>query len=175
MTAFTYDETHGTLGEVQTVSTLPEGFSGTSHCADVHVSPSGRFIYGSNRGHDSIVIFEIDEGTGKLTYIGHEATQGKTPRNFAIDPTRTFLLAANQDTDTIVTFRINQQTGELMPTGHVAGSSPAGMFENDAYFVITDLAIAVIASKATERSPAEVQLCRLSLSSDRQFEWLRSL
>ncbi len=118
--AFTYDETHGTLEEIETVSTLPEDFSGTSHCADLHVHPSGKFVYGSNRGHDSIVIFAIDEGTGKLTYVGHESTQGKTPRNFGIDPTGTFLLAANQSTDNIVTFRIDQQTGELMSTGHVA-------------------------------------------------------
>ena len=119
-TAFTYDETHGTLKEVQMVSTLPEDFEGTSHCADVHVSPSGKFLYGSNRGHDSIVIYAIDEDTGKLTYVGHELTQGKNPRNFVIDPTGTFLLAANQSTDTIVTFRIEQQTGKLMSTGHVA-------------------------------------------------------
>ena len=117
--AFTYDETRGTLREIQTVPTLPDDFEGTSHTADVHVSPSGKFVYGSNRGHDSIVIFAIDEDTGKLTYVGHELTQGKSPRNFAIDPTGTFLLAANHSTDTIVTFRIDQQTGRLMPTGHV--------------------------------------------------------
>ena len=119
LTAFTYDGAHGRLREIQTVPTLPEDFSDTSHCADVHVSPSGKFIYGSNRGHDSIVIFEIDEDTGKLTYAGHESTQGKTPRNFAIDPTGTFLLAANQDTDNIVTFQIDQQTGKLTSTGHI--------------------------------------------------------
>ena len=119
LTAFAYDGTKGTLRELQTVSTLPEDFKGTSHCADLHVSPSGKFVYGSNRGHDSIVIFAIDEDTGKLTYIGHELTQGKTPRNFAIDPTGAFLLAANQSTDTIVTFHIHPQTGKLTPTGHV--------------------------------------------------------
>jgi 6-phosphogluconolactonase len=120
LTAFTYDGTCGRLREVQTVSTVPEDFSGTSYCADVHVSPSGRFIYGSNRGHDSLAIFEIDQDTGRLDYVGHEPTHGKTPRGFAIDPTGTYLLAANQDTDTIVTFRIDQQTGRLMSTGHVA-------------------------------------------------------
>ena len=118
--AFTYDEANGTLREIQTVSTLPKDFDGTSYCADVHVSPSGKFVYGSNRGHDSIVIYAIDSGTGKLTYVGHEPTQGKTPRNFTIDPTGTFLLAANQATDTIVTFRIDKQTGKLMSTGEVA-------------------------------------------------------
>ena len=117
--AFTYDEAHGGLREIQTISTLPAAFTGTSNCADVHIAPSGKFLYGSNRGHDSIVIFSIHEGTGKLTVVGHEPTQGKNPRNFAIDPTGTFLLAANQDTDTIVTFRMDGKTGELMSTGHV--------------------------------------------------------
>jgi 6-phosphogluconolactonase len=118
LTAFNYDGEQGRLKEIQTVPTLPDDFSDTSHCADVHISPSGRFIYGSNRGHDSIVIFEIDEATGRLTYADHEPTQGKTPRNFAIDPTGNFLLAANQNTDNIVIFRIDQQTGKLTATGH---------------------------------------------------------
>ncbi len=120
ITAFTYDEKRGALREIQTISTLPEDFSGTSHCADVHVSPSGKFVYGSNRGHDSIAIFAIDESTGKLNCVGYESTRGKSPRNFAIDPTGTFLLAANQDTNNVVTFRIDQQTGKLMATDYVA-------------------------------------------------------
>jgi len=119
LVAFAYDKENGTLREIQTVPTLPKDFTGESTCADVHVSPSGTFVYGSNRGHDSIVVYKIDQRTGKLTYVGHESTQGKTPRNFAIDPTGRFLLAANQDTDTIVTFRIDKQTGELSPTGNV--------------------------------------------------------
>jgi 6-phosphogluconolactonase len=120
MTAFAYDAANGTLQEIQTVSTLPAGFTGRNYTADVHVHPSGKFVYGSNRGHDSIVIFAIDEDTGKLTLVGHEPTQGETPRNFAIDSTGTFLLAANQNSDTVVTFRIDQGTGKLEPTGHVA-------------------------------------------------------
>ena len=120
MTAFTCDEERGELAEIQTVSTLPEGFSGASSCADVHVSPSGRFLYGSNRGHDSIVIFEINQDTGELTYVAHEPTHGKAPRNFGIDPTGNFLLAANQNSDNVVTFRIDQEKGTLTPTGHVA-------------------------------------------------------
>jgi 6-phosphogluconolactonase len=119
MTAFAYDEAKGALTELQTLSTLPADFSGRSHCADVHVAPSGKFVYGSNRGHDSIVIFAIDEATGKLTEVGYESTQGQTPRNFAIDPTGAFLLAANQNSDTIVTFRIDSATGRLTPTSHV--------------------------------------------------------
>jgi 6-phosphogluconolactonase len=119
-TAFAYDPTRGALTELHTVPTLPAGFEGRSSCADVHVHPSGKFLYGSNRGHDSIVIYAIDEATGRLTYVGHEPTQGKTPRGFTIDPTGTYLLAANQNTDTIVTFRIDPSTGQLTATGHVA-------------------------------------------------------
>lgn len=119
VTVFTYDETRGILREIQTLSTLPEDFEDASHCADVHLSPSGKFLYGSNRGHDSIVIFAVDEGTGKLSCIGHEPTRGRIPRNFAIDPGGTFLLAANQQSDSIVSFRIDQQTGVLEWTGQM--------------------------------------------------------
>jgi len=117
--AFVYDGDNGALEEIQTVSTLPRGFRGVNYCADIHIVPSGKFLYGSNRGHDSIVIYRINEETGKLTYVGYESTQGETPRNFAIDPTGRFLLVANQNTDTIVTFHIDQKTGKLSPTGNV--------------------------------------------------------
>jgi len=119
MTAFAYDADAGKLTEVQTLPTLPAGFTGTSHTADVHVHPSGIFLYGSNRGHDSIAIYRIDRRNGKLTLVGIEPTQGKTPRNFAIDPSGTFLYAEHQDSDTIVTFKIDQRTGRLTPTGQV--------------------------------------------------------
>jgi 6-phosphogluconolactonase len=119
-TAYGYDESNGALTEIQSISTLPEEFAGTNLCADVHVHPSGRFVYGSNRGHDSIVVCGIDQATGKLTYIDCESTQGRSPRNFALDPAGDFLLAANQDSDTVVTFRIAHETGGLEPTGHVA-------------------------------------------------------
>ncbi len=114
-----YDGGSGTFKELQVVPTLPEGFSGESACADVQVAPSGAFLYASNRGHDSIVIYRVDQHTGALTCVGHGPTRGKTPRHFGIDPTGRYLLAANQDSDTIVTFRIDQQTGTLLPTGHV--------------------------------------------------------
>lgn len=123
MAVFAYDAEGGRLEELQTISTLPEGFQGTSYCADVHVSPSGRFVYGSNRGHDSIAVFAVDDATGRLSCIGYEPTLGKTPRNFAIDPSGSFMLVANQDTDSVVTFRIDQQTGRLTPTGDVASVS----------------------------------------------------
>lgn len=119
LTAFAYDQTSGALREIQTVPTLPPDFAGTSHTADVHVHPSGRFVYGSNRGHDSIVAFAVDTASGRLELLGHTPTQGQTPRNFAIDPSGTFLFAENQRTDTIVTFRVDAATGQLTPTGQV--------------------------------------------------------
>ncbi len=120
ISVFSYDGRRGSLREVQTISTLPADFSGNNSCADVHVSPSGRFLYGSNRGHDSIVVFWIDQATGRLKQVEHVSTQGKTPRNFTLDPSDTFLLVANQNSDTVVTFRVDQKTGKLQPTGHVA-------------------------------------------------------
>jgi 6-phosphogluconolactonase len=116
LTAFTYDG-GGTLRSTQTVSTLPQRFEDTSYCADVHVSPSGRFVYGSNRGHDSIAIFQVDEGTGKLKALEHEPTQGENPRNFVIAPSGNFVLVANQDGDNVVVFRVDQETGSLSPMG----------------------------------------------------------
>ena len=85
VTAFSYDASSGELSTLQTVSTVPHTVAGNS-TAEIRVHPSGKFVYGSNRGHDSIVIFAVDEQTGKLTLVGHELTKGKTPRNFCIDP-----------------------------------------------------------------------------------------
>ena len=109
----------GSLEAVETVSTLPKDFQGRNSTAEVQVHPSGKFLYGSNRGHNSIVVYAIDPKSGKLTYVENEPTQGDTPRNFGIDPTGKFLLAANQSSDTIVVFRIDQQTGCLESTGHI--------------------------------------------------------
>ncbi len=120
VTGFNYDRTKATLRTIDSVSTLPKDFSGKNSCADLHIAPSGRFLYGSNRGHDSIVVFAINESNGRLSPVQHVSTQGKTPRNFTIDPSGRFLLAANQASDTIVTFRIEQKSGRLAPTGHVA-------------------------------------------------------
>ena len=119
ITAFARDRGNGSLKELQTLTTLPAGFTGTNSGADIHVSSDGRFLYSSNRGHDSIAIFMIDR-RGALTAVGHELTGGSTPRNFAIDPTGAFLLAANQKSDNIVVFKLDQKTGRLSPTGHVA-------------------------------------------------------
>ncbi len=120
VTALSYDPDRGVLKTLKTVSTLPQGFSGTSHTAEVVVHPSGRFLYGSNRGHNSIAIFAIDPQTGELSPVGHQASQIKTPRNFAIDPTGAYLIVANQDADSLIVFRIDPKTGELTPTGSVA-------------------------------------------------------
>ncbi|HEX8738200.1 MAG TPA: lactonase family protein [Pyrinomonadaceae bacterium] len=120
ISALLYDERQGMLKEIQSVPTLPAGFSGANTCADIHVSPNGSFLYGSNRGHDSIVSYRIDEKTGRLEYVEHVSTGGKTPRNFAIVPNGRFLLAANQNSDSIVTFRIDEKTGKLTPTGNKA-------------------------------------------------------
>lgn len=119
LTAFAYHPDSGRLTETQTLSTLPEGFMGDNYPADLHVAPSGRYVYGSNRGHDSIVVFAVDPATGVLTAVQHESVAGKWPRNFAIDPTGQFLLVANQNSDTVVVFAIDAETSRLSPTGQV--------------------------------------------------------
>ncbi|HEX6285221.1 MAG TPA: lactonase family protein [Pyrinomonadaceae bacterium] len=120
ITTFRCNPVTGTLTAFESVSTLPRDFTGTSYCADIHVSRSGRFLYGSNRGHNSIVVFAIDPRSGRLNLVEHVSTEGKWPRNFTIDPAGKFLLVANQHTDNVVTYHINAQTGRLTPTGQVA-------------------------------------------------------
>jgi 6-phosphogluconolactonase len=117
ITAFDYDVDQGALAEFQTVSTLPDTFTGTNTGAEIAIHPNGKFLYGSNRGDNSIVVYAIGDASGKLTLIEHQSTLGKTPRMFAIDPTGNFLLAANQDSNTVVVFRIDPTTGRLTPTG----------------------------------------------------------
>lgn len=119
ITTFAYDAAEGRLQSVQTISTLPDGYDGESYCADVHAAPSGRFLYGSNRGHNSITVFAVDDASGMLTPIQYASTGGDWPRNFAIDPTGGFLLAANQRSDDIVVFAVDAESGRLEPTGHV--------------------------------------------------------
>jgi len=119
MTAYRYDAAAGTLAELQTLSTLPAGFAGRSTCAEVQIAPSGRFLYGSNRGHDSIAIYAIGDD-GRLRLLGHESTRGRIPRNFEVSPNGAFLIAANQDTSDLFTFRIDGATGLLAWTGHKA-------------------------------------------------------
>jgi 6-phosphogluconolactonase len=115
--AFRYDAAGATLVELQTVSTLPEGFSGENSGAEIATHPSGKFLYTSNRGDDSLAVFRVDAAKGTLTSAGRVPTQGKTPRGFGIDPSGRFLVAANQNSSTLVVFRIDQQTGGLTPVG----------------------------------------------------------
>ena len=120
VTACTWDGERGLLHPVHSQSTLPDSFAGLNEVADIHLDPAGRYLYGSNRGHDSLAIFLVDEQDGSLTARGHASTGGHTPRNFAIDPTGSFILAANQDSDTVVTLRIDPHSGQLTPAGFVA-------------------------------------------------------
>ena len=108
----------------------PEGFAGNSSCAEVQVHPSGRFVYGSNRGHDSIAVFAFDPKRSRLTCVEHQPTQGKTPRHFALDPTGQWLLAENQGSDNIVVFRVDQNTGRLGASGQtvVVGAPVCAVF-----------------------------------------------
>ncbi|MBZ9632252.1 lactonase family protein [Salegentibacter sp. LM13S] len=106
-------EKDGNLKAIQNISNLPEDLEGKNSGADIHLHPSGKFVYTSNRGHNSLAAFKVDENSGKLSVIGHYPTKGETPRNFAISPAGNFLYAANQDTSTISSFKVNLETGEL--------------------------------------------------------------
>jgi 6-phosphogluconolactonase len=117
LTVFQYDASAGTLQEFETQSTLPKDFSGQSTCAEVAVHPSGKFVYASNRGDDSIAVFGCDPIGGRLTFIERVPTGGKTPRQFEIDPSGRYLVAGNQDSNSVVVFSIDNNSGHLQPTG----------------------------------------------------------
>ena len=119
VTALSADLKSGVLHPIQTVSALPKEFKGENDDAEIAIHPGGKFLYASNRGHDSIAVFSVDPSKGTLTLVEHASTQGKTPRSFEIDPTGTLLFAENQESDNIVIFRIDQNTGKLTPTGKV--------------------------------------------------------
>jgi len=123
LVAFAFETERGVLRPIQTLSTLPKGFAGNNIAGQVLVVPSGKFVYGSNRGYDSVVVFSIHPQSGELTFIGHQWTRGQTPRYFEIDASGCFLLAANLNSDNIVAFRIDLATGKLKPTG---GFVPVG-------------------------------------------------
>jgi 6-phosphogluconolactonase len=118
LSSFTYDAERGAMQICDTRSTVPDGFAERTHTAQVLTHPNGRFVYGSNRGHDSIAIFEIDQERGKLTPLGHEPALGKSPRNFNLDPSGRLMLVANENSHAIVPFHIDGETGKLTPTGH---------------------------------------------------------
>jgi 6-phosphogluconolactonase len=115
VTAFAND--NGKLRTLQTITTLPPGFSGHVEDAEIEILPSQKFLYASNRGHDSIAVFAIDHDKGTLTLVEIMPTQGKTPRHFQIDPTGNFLFAENEESNNVVVFRIDQTTGKLTATG----------------------------------------------------------
>lgn len=117
ITACRYQAKPGTLEPVQTVSTLPEEFRGENTCAEIQVHPSGKFVCGSNRGHDSLAMFAADSRSGRLTLLQHQSSGGKTPRFFDFDPSGRWLLAANQGSDNVAVFAVEPQTGRLTPTG----------------------------------------------------------
>jgi 6-phosphogluconolactonase len=118
ITVFGYNTQTGALTEIQHISTLPSDFKGVSWCAEVRVHPNGKFLYGSNRGHDSIVTYRIDPVNGKLKLLGFQNKGIDNPRNFNIDASGKYCLVGNQDNDTVLLFKINQQTGLLEPTAH---------------------------------------------------------
>jgi 6-phosphogluconolactonase len=117
--AFAYDPVKGSLTQLQTISTLPANFNGIDNSSEIGISPSGRFLYASNRGHDSITVFAVDPDKGMLTKLRVVPTQGKIPRNFALDPTGKYLVAANQKSNQMLVFAVDQTTGLLQPTGQV--------------------------------------------------------
>ncbi|MGH6689562.1 MAG: lactonase family protein [Gammaproteobacteria bacterium] len=119
ITTYRFDPEASRIEPLQVVSTLPPGFSGKNTTAEIGVAPSGRFVYVSNRGHNSLAIFAVDEASGQLSPVGWEPAQGTTPRFFALDPSGTFLYVANQNSDTIVCFRVDDASGTPKPTGHV--------------------------------------------------------
>ena len=119
VTALSNDSNSGTLHRLQTISTLPKSFTGQNDDAEIQMYPSGKFLYASNRGSDTIAVFAVDSSKGTLTPIEYTPTQGKIPRSFGIDPTGKFLFAENQKSDNVVVFGIDAKTGHLTPTGKV--------------------------------------------------------
>jgi 6-phosphogluconolactonase len=120
ITAFSWDPNRGALTELQTISTLPSDFTGQNSTAHIAVHPNGNFVYGSNRGHDSIAVFSVDQKKGTITPVQHVSTNGKVPRNFSLDPAGNYLIAANQDTHNLVVFKLDPKSGKLTPTGETA-------------------------------------------------------
>jgi len=119
LTTYRFDGERGALAPLQVITTLPPSYTGNNSTSEIVVAASGRFVYASNRGHDSLAIFAVDDASGTLSPVGWELTQGKTPRFFAIEPSGTLLYAANMDSDTIVAFRVDAGSGKLAPSGQV--------------------------------------------------------
>ena len=122
--ALAFDAASGGLNLLHTVAALPAGYREESHCSGIQITPDGRFLYGANRGHDSIAAYAIDPSTGKLSLIGHQSTLGRTPRDFTVDPSGRFLIVANQDSDLLTLFRIDRDTGKLIEAGRAEIGTP---------------------------------------------------
>jgi 6-phosphogluconolactonase len=123
LSSFHLDSRTGEVRPIQTVPTVPPGYSGRNAPSDVHVHPNGKFVYGSNRGHDSIAIFRIDEATGMLTQVDVVKTQGQNPRGFGFDPAGNFIVVGNQASNNLVTFAVDPDNGRMTPTGGKADIS----------------------------------------------------
>jgi 6-phosphogluconolactonase len=117
VTTFDYDANTGGMKEIDTVSTLPAGFNGQSTCAEIAIDTHGRFVYASNRGHNSIGVFAVDSKTGKLSLIQNQNSGGAIPRSFALDPSGDWLIAGNQNTNNIAILKVDRKTGKLSDTG----------------------------------------------------------
>jgi 6-phosphogluconolactonase len=117
VTVFAYDRRTGVLKELQTVSTLPAHFEGSNTTAEIDVHRSGKFLYVSNRGHNSIALFNVDSGKGTVTYVEEQGTGGETPRHFGIDPSGQYMAIGNQASDTVLMARIDSGNGRLTPSG----------------------------------------------------------
>jgi 6-phosphogluconolactonase len=114
--ALSFNKSNGALTEIQTIATLPSDFKGKSFTAEVKIHPNGKFLYGSNRGHDSIVIYKINEKTGKLTLVGFQNEGIDEPRHFNIDPSGKYCIVGNQDTNSVLLFKVDEKNGKLIPT-----------------------------------------------------------
>jgi 6-phosphogluconolactonase len=122
VTSFSYDAERGRLHELATISTLPVGYDGKTSCAEISVHPSGRWLYGSNRGHDSVVLFAIDHDKGTLSHVADQPSGGKVPRHFGLDPSGKLAVVANQNSDNLILRQIDETTGRLTPSGAVANT-----------------------------------------------------
>ncbi|WP_165749771.1 lactonase family protein [Cellulophaga sp. Z1A5H] len=121
---------NGTYEKVQTISTIPEGFTGATKGADIHISDDGKFVYASNRGHNSIAIFSVNEDDGGLSLVGYESCRGENPRNFSLSPNNNFLIVANQDTNNLISFKRNPQTGLLTFVSEIEAPTPVCILFN---------------------------------------------
>ncbi|EPJ54449.1 MAG: hypothetical protein OFPI_06960 [Osedax symbiont Rs2] len=124
VTLLSYDATNGELAVLQTIGTVPDDFSGVNYPGDLHLSPDGKFLYGSNRGHDSIVIYAFDQQRAQLSVLGYESTRGKFPRGFTIEASGRYLLVANQNSDNIVSFKRDSKSGKLTYVDEISAPTP---------------------------------------------------